>query len=366
MEYVATFAPITYNLTYDLAGGKLADDSANPATFNIESDNFTLVNPTRTGYDFMGWTGTGLSEATKTLTIAKGSTENRKYTATWKAITYNLTYDLADGTLADGKTNPATYTIESDNFTLVNPERTGYSFKGWTGTELTEATQTVTITKGSIGNRSFTATWTPNPYKVTFDANQGTGTMAQQDFIYDTQQALTANAFTRTGYAFDGWNSKADGSGTPYTDKQTVKNLTAQRDAVVKLYAQWKPITYTISYDLAGGTLADGEINPTEYNIESVAITLKNPTREGYEFSGWIGTGLEEATMEVTIAAGSTENRSYTATWTDITGISATMANTSDDVYDLNGRKVTNEYNAKRLTKGVYIVNGKKRVVKNK
>lgn len=49
---------------------------------------------------------------------------------------------------------------------------------------------------------------------------------------------LFANAFTRTGYTYEGWNTKADGSGTPYTDKQEVKNLTAKRDAVVTMYAR--------------------------------------------------------------------------------------------------------------------------------
>ena len=283
LTYEATFAPITYNLTYKLAGGALPKGKTNPATYTIESEDFTLVNPTRAGYTFMGWTGTGLEKATKTVTIAQGSTGNRSYTATWKVITYNLTYDLADGELPEGNTNPATYTIESETFTLVNPVKKGYTFEGWTGTGLTAPTKDVTIAKGSKSNRSYTATW--------------------------------------------------------------------------------KPITYTISYELDGGELAEGESNPMEYTIESGAITLKNPTKENFDFAGWIGTGLEEPTMEVTIAAGSTENRSYTATWTAIVGIRATMADTGNDVYDLNGRKVTNEYNAKRLTKGVYIVNGKKHVV---
>ena len=359
VAYVANFAPITYDLAYDLAGGTLPGSKTNPATYTVESNAITLVNPTRSGYIFEGWTGTELTEATKTVTIATGQIGNRSYTATWKPITYSITYDLAGGAMDEGKTTPATYNIESETFTLVNPVRTGYTFEGWTGTELTEATKTVTIAKGHIGNRSFTATWTPNPYKVSFDANQGTGTMARQGFTYDQGQALTANAFTRTGYDFNGWNTKADGSGKTYADKQAVKNLTAKRDAVVKLYAQWKLITYAITYDLDGGALAEGESNPTEYTIESEAITLKNPTKENFDFAGWIGTDLDEPAMELTIAAGSTENRSYTATWTAIVGIKATRADMDNDVYDLNGRKMSN----RQLPKGVYIVGGKKLVV---
>ena len=73
------------------------------------------------------------------------------------------------------------------------------------------------------------------------------------------------------------------------------------------------PQEYTITYDLAGGTLA--QPNPTRYTEETESFTLNNPTREGYRFTGWTGTGLAQATVTVTITKGSTGNRSYTATW---------------------------------------------------
>lgn len=307
----ATFTPIVYPITYDLAGGALAEGQENPATYTIESAAITLKNPTRRGYTFEGWTGTDLTEASKSVTIAAGSIGERSYTATWKIITYTLTYDLAGGSVATE--NPATYTVETESFTLTNPTKAGYTFAGWTGTDLTEATTTVTIAKGTIDNRSYTATWTPNPYKVHFNANNGTGEMADQNFVYDAAQALTANAFTRNGYTFNGWNTKADGTGTPYADKASVKNLTTEANATVNLYAQWQVITYTLTYDLAGGSVATA--NPTEYTIETAAFTLTNPTKDYYVFAGWTGTELSEATMSVTIPNGSTGNRSYTATW---------------------------------------------------
>ena len=55
--------------------------------------------------------------------------------------------------------NPKTYTIVSDDIVLNNPTKKGYIFKGWTGTGLTEATMTVTIPKGSTGDREYTANW---------------------------------------------------------------------------------------------------------------------------------------------------------------------------------------------------------------
>ena len=77
------------------------------------------------------------------------------------------------------------------------------------------------------------------PYTVKFNANGGTGTMANQSFTYGTSKALTANAFTRAGYAFQGWATSASG-GTVYNDKQKVQDLTTTSGAVVNLYAVWK------------------------------------------------------------------------------------------------------------------------------
>lgn len=291
----ATFTPIVYPITYDLAGGALAEGVTNPGEYTIESADFTLKNPTRRGYNFAGWTGTELSEATKTVTVTTGHYGERSYIATWTPIIYNITYDLAGGALADGETNPATYTIESGAIKLNNPTRTGYTFKGWTGTDLTEATVNVTIPAESIGDRSYVATWEANPYQVAFDANGGDGgTMANQNFVYDTAQKLTENAFTRTGYTFTGWNSKADGTGTPYADKQEVVNLTATRDAVVTMYAQWQPITYYVSFDKNGGTGTDMIVQKFIY--DTAQPLFENAyTRKGYNFKEWTtkadGTG---------------------------------------------------------------------------
>lgn len=58
------------------------------------------------------------------------------------------------------------------------------------------------------------------PYTVKFNANGGTGTMANQSFTYGTSKALTANAFTRTGYVFQGWATSASG-GKVYNDKRS-------------------------------------------------------------------------------------------------------------------------------------------------
>ena len=91
------------------------------------------------------------------------------------------------------------------------------------------------------------------------------------------------------------------------------------------------PATYTITYDLAGGTVATE--NPATYTIESSDITLNNPTKDGYTFAGWTGTGLDAATETVTITQGSTGNRTYTATWTASETIALTANQAPDDNY---------------------------------
>lgn len=77
------------------------------------------------------------------------------------------------------------------------------------------------------------------PYTVKFNANGGTGTMANQSFTYGTAQNLKANAFTRNGYSFVGWATDAN-SAKVYSDKQSVNNLTTTANGTVNLYAVWK------------------------------------------------------------------------------------------------------------------------------
>ena len=119
-----------------------------------------------------------------TVTIEKGSTGNRSYTATWSVIEYTITYDLAGGSWPEGVTNPTHYTIETETFKLNNPAREGYTFTGWTGTGLTEPTVNIAIEKGSMGDREYTATYVEDIPVPTIDSNgtmtvEGDLTMAQ-------------------------------------------------------------------------------------------------------------------------------------------------------------------------------------------
>ena len=97
----------------------------------------------------------------------------------------------------------------------------------------------------AVDAQTVEVTIAPRTYTVTFDANGGEGTMEPMQLTYDGEwTALTANTFTRSGYGFNGWNTKADGSGTAYRDEEWVRNLTDEANGNVLLYAQWgKDIT---------------------------------------------------------------------------------------------------------------------------
>ena len=245
----ATFSAINYTFEYELAGGSVA--SANPATYTIESTAITLNNPTREGYTFTGWTGTGLDAATTTVTIAAGSTGNRSYTATWTPTIYNIEYTMDGGTATPA--NPTTYTIETETFTLTNPSKTGYTFKGWKLNGEGDALMPVTITQGSTGDKGYTATWQVNQYTITFESNGGTEIDAiKQD--YGTTVTPPA-APTKTGYNFAGW--------TPaLPETMPAENMTVT--------ATWTKKTYTVS--VTGGGVTADKMNP-EYG-DDVVITI--------------------------------------------------------------------------------------------
>lgn len=143
-----------------------------------------------------------------------------------------------------------TATVHHMQLTQVDPTthngiaRDGYVFTGWDKDP----------SKPVEGDTVYTAQYRPAVYKIRFDANGGTGTMAEQSHTYDRRQALTASAFTREGYRFTGWNTRGDGKGKAFTDKQTVSNLLVHDGATGVLYAQWQRIPET-ALPWSGGTM---------------------------------------------------------------------------------------------------------------
>ena len=145
-------------------------------------------------------------------------------------------------------------------------------------------------------------------WDVTYQpGTDGSGNAVTDIKFYNDALTLRGALFTRTGYTQVGW-ATVDGGEKVYAFGGGYTT-----NAALTLYPVWQTDTYTITYDLDRGTADD---NPTGYTVETETFTLKNPTRPGYIFSGWSGTGLTgENNLTVTIEKGSTGNRSYTAHW---------------------------------------------------
>lgn len=283
LDLTSTLAPIEYAITYnDVSGATFA--TANPTTYTVESAAITLNNPTRKGYTFAGWTGTGLDAASTSVTIAQGSTGTREYTATWTLINYDITYDGLEGaTLATA--NPTTYNVESATITLNNPTKTGYTFTGWTGTGLDAASTSVTIAKGYTGARSYTATWTLTNYSITYNGVEGATFATANPATYTIlSAAITLNDPTKTGYEFVGWYDNAEFTGNAITGVAITSGSTGAKT----FYARWRklisnssvhfvnPGTYTYTgspVEPTGFALDDNDTNTrlvenTDYTVE--------------------------------------------------------------------------------------------------
>ena len=124
-------------------------------------------------------------------------------------------------------------------------------------------------------------------YTVKFNGNTATsGSMKDQEFDFLDKKALSDNAFKKTGYQFNGWNTHADGKGTSYTNKQVVTRLLHDHKASMTLYAQWTPNTYTVRYN--GNTATSGTMSDSQH-VYDVAKTL-NPNqyvKDGWKFVSW-------------------------------------------------------------------------------
>ena len=153
-----------------------------------------------------------------------------------------------------------------------------------------------------LGNLALFAHWSANSYTVHFEKNdndsgstRATGSMSDVIFTYDKSETLPSNGFSRTGYYFDGWNESADGTagnGRNYPDRAAVKNLTLIPNGLVTLHAQWKPCSYTLTFNYnnpgnATGTLRDaGEASRTVTFDASIG-RLPEPKLTGWTFEGW-------------------------------------------------------------------------------
>jgi len=122
-------------------------------------------------------------------------------------------------------------------------------------------------------------------YTVKYNANGGSGTMADSSLAIGFWEKLEKNTFTKTGFVFNGWSKTPNGQ-PEYADEGFVKNLSTIHNESVTLYAVWgAPNTYTVSYNANGG---NGTMPPSVFTLGLIyTLSLNTFTRTGYTFEGW-------------------------------------------------------------------------------
>ena len=293
-EYWAKWEANAYTVTLNTNGGTINSGNVTSYTYGVGATLPTAGDMTYTGHTFVGWYDNENLTGSPVTAIGGTETGNKEYWAKWEANAYTVTLNTNGGTINNGNVTSYTYGVGATLPTDVT--RTGYTFKGWYDNEGLTGNPVTAISNTETGNKEYWAKWEINQYTITFDTAGGS---VVTPITQNYGTAITAPADpTKNGYTFVGWNPEI-----PAT--MPAKDLTVT--------AQWTLDLYTISYNLNNGT-ATG--NPDSYTVESDAITLNTPTRPGYTFTGWSGTGLDgENNMTVTIPTGSTGNRTYTAHW---------------------------------------------------
>ena len=311
MSFKAQWTINQYTLTFNADNGT----EATVITQDYGTKFETPADPIREGYTFAGWD----MDIPETIPA-----ENMSFTAKWIANQYTLTFDSDGGSDVAAITQDYGTKIE----TPAAPTKTGYTFAGWDN-EIPE-----TMPAESM---SFKAQWTINQYTLTFNADNGTEDVEiTQD--YGTKFETPADPI-REGYTFAGW------------DMDIPETIPAED---MSFTALWSVNSYKLVYILDGEVYAEYDV---EYGSE---ITPENdPEKTGYTFEGW--TEIPE-----TMPAHDVE---IYGSFSVVTAIRTILADEKAvDVYNLNGvlvkRNVEVDKLDKVLKKGVYIICGKKFVVK--
>jgi uncharacterized repeat protein (TIGR02543 family) len=240
-------------------------------TAAIKSNTFT-----RAGYTFAGWATSqngSVAYANGALISPTGAVT---LYAKWTAISYTVTFNANGGA---GSMSAMSFTAAGRTLTPNAFTRTGYTFAGWSTTAGGTATISNSASYSTPGNVTLYAVWTAINYTVTFNANGGAGTMANQTTTV-VGAALRTNTFTRTGYRFDGWATTPTGA-VAYTNGATYGAAESRT-----LYAKWTAV-FTVTFNANGGTGAmAAQVVPTT----GAVLRTNTFTKQGKTFGGWSTT----------------------------------------------------------------------------
>lgn len=256
-------------------------------------------------------TGTPVSQADNTdmtnVINAIKNNSDRLVTlyANWEANSYIIKFDgngATSGTMADMS---MIYNV-AKKLTPNDYQNLGHTFTGWntkadgSGDSYTDMQSVINLTSEDGGTVTLYAQWKSNEYTIRFDGNGSTsGSMSDMKMTYNVAKNLSPNQYSRIGYEFVNWNTKADGTGESFENEQSVINLTAVPNGVITLYAQWKPITYTIRFNANGGVGHMDDITPVFYDEEIELPECVFTKENEYGPSGFKGWNLIGDTKDI-------------------------------------------------------------------
>ena len=282
-------------LEVDLNGGSTTQDFEEKYAPNTE---IKLISPTKKGYTFTGWQIVSGDSILSGNNLTIGSV-NTVIKATYTPITYTINYNVVNDSSGNSYPNKGTY---DSMLTIKNPSRTGYTFDGWTATNIDTTTAKYGITspntiwngitkvkdtyfinlRSSDGTVTMNANYTATSQILTVNLNGGT-TSQSFNGTYKTNEVITLINPTRAGYTFTGWSVT---SGNSILSGNTL-TMGSENTTIT---ANWKASMYTVYFNSNGGS-AVSNINVTYGETYG---TLPVPTRDGYIFLGWYNENYKD------------------------------------------------------------------------
>ncbi|MCR5100356.1 MAG: InlB B-repeat-containing protein [Butyrivibrio sp.] len=235
--------------------------------------NIDLHSLEKRGYEFLGWYDNERFVGEPVVAIVEEMFGDKNFYGKWKAKTYKINYNLNGGTWKSNVTPIESYTFGNAVSLQTDVTREGYTFAGWA---LDNETVIDEIDDDDIGDFNFTAQWTANKYKISYDEVLSDVSYIDtifKEFTYD--KAVVFHKLEKTGYEFEGW----------LLNGEVVNGFDAKIASDITLEAKWSAKTYKINYELNGGN-ALSETAKTERKYGEI-VNLESPTRYGYTFDGW-------------------------------------------------------------------------------
>lgn len=301
----AVWSPKVYTIRYVFDGKYSGEANPDRVTYG---DRMTLLPVSRYGYEFVGWyTASEGGELVSEINEENILTMAVLY-ARFEPLRFEVTLDACGGTLDGGET--LTHEIVfGDSYSLPDPVRTGYDFRGW-NTKEDGSGEWRTAFGGDEGDMTLYAVWSPVERVVRYEyEGMYESGKVNPNYITYGERVVLQDVY-RTGYEFMGWYTARDGSErVTVIDESNLLTITV-------LYARFEALTYYITLDAAGGAFVyNGGTHETYTFTLSYGDTLVPPVPEksGYVFTGWQADGVEVTEVNSL----NIRDMTLTATWRD-------------------------------------------------